>query len=393
MWSSSTQTRIDLGGDAAGVPSPIEEDRSLPLPQRSASVRVAAREPEVGDRVGRYVLEQRIGEGGMGVVWRAHDPEVGRRVALKFVRTHGGSVDAKLWSRLRREAQALARVHHPGVVGLYDMGQDSHGAWLALEHVHGLHLRRWLHRRLRTPIQIAEVIARTADALGAVHRAGLLHRDLKPTNILVGDGPGLYADDPTSLDLVGRVVLVDFGLALGFADADTARGQTSEEDITLRTRLTRSNMIVGTTSYMSPEQLLGRELDARADIFSLCVTAYEAIYDQRPFAGKTPYELAMAFESKQPAIFPAREGVPRHVERALRMGLALDASQRFATADELAAALRPPKRPHPRALVPWLVSAALGGLISAGGTWLLEPEIAETPSSPTAQPHEAAAAP
>ncbi|MBC8071366.1 MAG: serine/threonine protein kinase, partial [Deltaproteobacteria bacterium] len=351
MCISSTQTRVEFGGGTEGVPQAIDDDRSLSGPHR-----VTARAPEVGDRVGRYVLEQRIGEGGMGVVWRAHDAEVGRRVALKFVRNHGGKVDAKQWSRLRREAQALARVRDGGVVGLYDMGHDAHGAWLALEHVHGLHLRRWLQRRPRSPAQIVDVIARAADALAAVHRAGLLHRDVKPTNLLVCEG----REHGDAEALVDRVVLVDFGLALGLSESDTVHGTPSEEEITLRTRLTHSNMIVGTTSYMSPEQLLGRELDARCDIFSLCVTAYEALYARRPFAGKTPYELALTFDSGAPAAIPPRHGVGRHVERALRTGLALDPCDRFASAAELAAALR--GGPRVRSFVPWLVSAAIGGL-------------------------------
>ncbi len=397
MWSSSstqtrvTQTRAEFGGIAEGVPQLIAEDRSLPLPRDTGPMRVAAREPAIGDRVGRYVLEQRIGEGGMGVVWRAHDPEVGRRVALKFVRTQGGSVDAKLWSRLRREAQALARVHDPGVVGLYDMGQDAHGAWLALEHVHGLHLRRWLHRRVRSPAQIIEVVARAAEALAAVHRAGLLHRDVKPTNLLVVDGPS-GPDERGVASEIGRVVLVDFGLALGYVDADTARRTASEEEITLRTRLTRSNMIVGTTNYMSPEQLLGRELDARSDLFSLCVTAYEALYETRPFPGKTPYELALAFDSRRPASIPSKHGVPRHVERALRVGLSLDPLDRFQSAEELAAALRQGSGRRAKTWVPWLVSAAIGGLLTAGGAWIAALDLGE-PGGTARETHEAVAPP
>ncbi|MBK8237109.1 MAG: protein kinase [Deltaproteobacteria bacterium] len=260
MTSTHAQTRVDTlpacGLGLAGIPLPVERDRSLPLPSSPPPAPPAFDEPEVGSRVGRYVLEQRIGEGGMGVVWRAYDVEIGRRVALKFVRTTPTGVDAKLWSRLRREAQALAKIRHDGVVSLFDMGHDGHGAYLALEYVPGMHLRRWLRQGTRSPRQILRVIAQAARGLAAVHRAGLVHRDVKPTNLLV-------ARD-------GRVVWVDFGLALGVADLSRSRTD-SIDDAPLRTRLTRANMIVGTTHYMSPEQLLGRDL-MDAAISSRCAS-------------------------------------------------------------------------------------------------------------------------
>ncbi len=219
MTSTHAQTRVDTlpacGLGLAGIPLPVERDRSLPLPSSPPPAPPAFDEPEVGSRVGRYVLEQRIGEGGMGVVWRAYDVEIGRRVALKFVRTTPTGVDAKLWSRLRREAQALAKIRHDGVVSLFDMGHDGHGAYLALEYVPGMHLRRWLRQGTRSPRQILRVIAQAARGLAAVHRAGLVHRDVKPTNLLV-------ARD-------GRVVWVDFGLALGVADLSRSRTDSIDD--------------------------------------------------------------------------------------------------------------------------------------------------------------------
>jgi len=296
--------------------------------------------------VGRYVLEAQIGEGGMGVVYRAFDPERGCSVALKLARAQGGSIDATIWARLRREAQALARIRDPGVVGLFEAGQGPHGAYLALELVHGQHLRRWLVARRRPVAQIVAVLVRAAQALGAVHDAGLLHRDLKPTNILV------EADD--------RVVLVDFGLALGFAEANDA-GAIAED--TCRTRMTRRDMVVGTTHYMSPEQLMGRELDVRSDVFALAVTGYEALFGPRPFPAATAYDLAIAYDA---AVLPSPPvgRVPRWVADALRGALALDPHARTPTADAFAAALRGPKLVGLRATA--AVRCGMGGAHGPG---------------------------
>jgi serine/threonine protein kinase len=382
MRSSTTQTRPHA---ALGVPQPIVDDRSMPLgasrpkdlpppappptTRTSGSRRLSMNEHEltVGDRVGRYVIDGRLGEGGMGVVWRALDPEVGRRVALKFVRASTGGVDARLWSRLRREAQALARVRHPNVVGLYDVGNTKHGSYLAMEHLDGMHLRRWLERGTRTWQEKVDVLCQAALGLLAVHRAGLVHRDVKPTNLLVCRD--------------GRVVLLDFGLALGVTEGDTGKNNEIAlgEDVTLRTRMTRQNMVVGTTSYMSPEQLLGRELDARSDQFAFCVTLYEALFGRRPFPGKTPYELALAFESGERPKIADRRDVPRHVCGAVMKGLRIDPADRFASMVELMDALRPHKGWAGR----WMLAAAGVGLgvlgATAGAMWALS----EAGSSPT----------
>lgn len=380
MWSSTTnlQPRASSDPDGAGVPRPIEDDRSMPVGASRprdvpppppapgslhASDRVRMRSSEndlaIGDRVGRYVIDGRLGEGGMGVVWRALDPEVGRRVALKFVRAAAGGIDARLWSRLRREAQALARVRHPNVVGLYDVGNTKQGSYLAMEHLDGVHLRRWLERGAWSWQEKVDVLCQAAAGLLAVHRAGLVHRDVKPTNLLVCRD--------------GRVVLLDFGLALGVADVDTGKHDAATgEDVTLRTRMTRRNMVVGTTSYMSPEQLLGRELDARSDQFSFCVTLFEALFGQRPFPGKSPYELALAFESGERPKIPDRRDVPRHVCGAVLRGLRIDPRDRFANMVELVDALQP-RRPFGGR---WLIAAAglgvgLGVLGATAGAWAL----------------------
>ncbi|MBL8947343.1 MAG: serine/threonine protein kinase [Myxococcales bacterium] len=368
MQRTETQTQVDPIG--AGIPIPVHDDRSMRSRQHARDTGPDGA-PDIGSRVGRYVLEQRIGEGGMGVVYRAFDPDVGRTVALKFARAQHGTIDARVWSRLRREAQALARVHHPSVVGLYEMGHDPRGAYLALELVEGVHLRRWLQARPRPLAQIVAVLERVAVALGAVHRCNLLHRDIKPTNILV-----------TPED---RVVLVDFGLALGFSELTTA--PNGEVDNTCRTRMTRMNTVVGTTHYMSPEQLMGRDLDVRSDVFSLAVTAYEAVYGQRPFAETTAYGLAVTYDAAIPPT-PPRGDAPRWLRRALLDALAIDPKVRTGSAEAFAAALRP-RRYGGLAL---LAAVAGGALLGAGAASLgLGPpsETAKTGAGPAAETREA----
>ncbi|MBX7082882.1 MAG: serine/threonine protein kinase [Nannocystaceae bacterium] len=368
MANTHAQTRIEHV-PLAGIPLPVERDRSLPLPRSPAAT--DAREPEVGDRVGRYVLEQRIGEGGMGVVWRAHDVDVGRRVALKFVRSQPSGVDAKLWSRLRREAQALAKLRDGGVVQLFEMGHDALGAYLALEYVPGMHLRRWLRSQARSTGEVLAIIAKAARALAAVHRAGLVHRDVKPTNLLVTPE--------------GRVVWVDFGLALGIAELQ--RSHTDSIDgAPLRTRLTRANMIVGTTNYMSPEQLLGRDLDGRCDQFALCVTAFEAIFGARPFPQTSAYELALAYESGTPATLPSTPALPRAARRALARGLSIAPQDRFADLEQFADALCPAPRPTRRAFA---LGAACALAAAGVAAWL---SIAATPRASAPAPIAAASA-
>ncbi len=352
MWSS-TQTSLV---PTAGVPTPVPDDRSLP------PTRGGVHPPEAGDRIGRYVLEHRVGEGGMGVVWRAWDPEIGRHVAVKLVRT-GGKADPKLWARLRREAHALARVRHPGVVCLFDMGQTELGSFLALEFVSGAHLRRWLGSGARTPAQIVSVVAQAAQALAAVHRAAVIHRDVKPTNILV-------ADD-------GRAVLVDFGLALGVGERDAGLHSAECDDPLLCARLTKANMIVGTTSYMSPEQLLGRDVDGRSDLFGLAVTATEARAGRRPWLAGSAYDLAVAYESGTRPDLQGLACCPPHVRGALARALALDPAARFADGDAFAAALRggggpPALRRH------LLTALAIGSLLASGAAWAAADNMADS---------------
>ncbi|MBA3462537.1 MAG: serine/threonine protein kinase, partial [Deltaproteobacteria bacterium] len=221
----------------------------------------------IGDRVGRYLILSTLGTGGMGVVFSAYDPQLDRKVALKLLRSGLQLATKDAQKRLRREAQAIAQLSHPNVVGVYDVGTDGGDLYIAMELVEGETLGQWLRSYPRTWREIIDVFLQAAKGLVAAHGVGLLHRDFKPDNVLVGGD--------------GRVRVTDFGLArsLLVLDEESARGQTTPHlPAALSSSLTATGTVLGTPRYMPPEQLTGPDIDARADQFSFCVALYEALY-------------------------------------------------------------------------------------------------------------------
>ncbi len=271
----------------------------------SRSLAVAAAGPEQAPpadaapegAIGRFLLLRAIGMGAMGIVYAAYDPELRRRVALKLLRPGAGGGQ----ERLLREAQAMARLQHPNVIAVHDIGTAGDRVFLAMELVDGQTLRAWLQSAPRTPSEIVAALAQAGRGLAAAHAAGLVHRDFKPDNVLVGDD--------------GRVRVTDFGLAVA-------------ED----TRALDGAPAAGTPAYMAPEQHRGRPADARSDQFGFCVTLYEALCGRRPFAGRDLAELARAADAGPP---PPPPRVPRGVARAIRRGLQPDPRRRFASMDAL----------------------------------------------------------
>ncbi len=348
------------------MPQVIEDDRK---PSRITM----GQGPRPGDRIGRYVIRSKLGRGGMGVVYGAYDPILGRRVALKLVRHRDrlDGVDIQVDERLRREAQALARLAHPNVVSLYDVGSCAHGDYLALELVPGINLDRWLRKQLRSWQEIIDVFLPAGRGLAAAHRASLIHRDFKPTNVIVGPQ--------------GHVTVVDFGLARsaelnttlsdpdskdsGPAAAPTTRSRDSEEiHAMLSTRLTGDNIIVGTHGYMAPEQLLGLLVGPRADQFSFCAALFEALYGVRPFRGANAVQVARAFSRGERVEPDNPKGAPERVHEILARGLSIDAEDRFPSMEALLDALRR-CRTGWRMPLPWIgalvATAALSGLTGA----------------------------
>jgi serine/threonine protein kinase len=286
---------------------------TLPATQAARHVELAA-----GARLGRYVVIGRIGAGGMGVVYTAHDPELDRKLAVKVLRVGERRDDAALQRRLQREAQALARLSHPNVTAVHDVGTSEHGVFIAMELVEGETLGHWLAhgQPWRT---IVDIFVRAGRGLEAAHLAGLVHRDFKPDNVLVGRD--------------GRVRVTDFGLARAY-DAEATPSEADVDDSPLQVSLTRSGMLVGTPAYMAPEQMGAGSVDARSDIFSFCVSLYEALYRQRPFAGATLESIRAAIANNA-VREPPPSDVPARVRSALRRGLRAAPAERFAAISEL----------------------------------------------------------
>ncbi|MFO0635935.1 MAG: serine/threonine-protein kinase [Nannocystaceae bacterium] len=252
--------------------------------------------------LGRYRLLDAIGSGAMGVVLRALDTELEREVALKLLGADGATAERH---RLQREAQAMARVSHPNVVAVYDVGEQDGELFLAMELVRGRTLRAWLDQRPRTWREVASVFAGAARGLAAAHAAGLVHRDFKPENVLV--------------DERGRVCVVDFGLVA----RGTTRNEPLLEGAAVPQDVTSSIPLAGTPAYMAPEQVQGRPVDARADVWSLCVALFEALYGRRPFDGASVVETLTAVVQGR-VRWPDGGSVPGRLRRLLRRGLQAD---------------------------------------------------------------------
>src|SRR5258707_610263 len=231
----------------------------------------------------------------MGVVYAAYDPELDRKVAVKLLRAEADTKSnaRAAQARLLREAQAMARLSHPNVISVHDVGALGTQVFIAMEFVEGKTLTRWLKEKPLTPREIVQTFLQAGKGLAAAHAAGLVHRDFKPDNVLIGND--------------GRIKVLDFGLARAVedvvGDAPTLPPQVVASGLStprqLEARLTRSGAFLGTPAYMAPEQLLGKTIDARADQFSFCVALYEALYGERPFAANSIEEVASAVvESK-----------------------------------------------------------------------------------------------
>jgi serine/threonine protein kinase/dipeptidyl aminopeptidase/acylaminoacyl peptidase len=309
-----------------------------------------------GTRLGPYEITGSLGAGGMGEVYKARDTRLDRTVAIKVLPSLLAS-DPALRARFEREARSISALNHPHICTLHDVGQEGSIAFLVMEYVDGLPPSGPMPPEMAIPIAI-----QICDALGAAHRAGIVHRDLKPSNILLTGRPGRSARTGTP-----HVKLLDFGLATRAAQPQS--GAAIEATVT--GALTGAHAVIGTPQYMAPEQIEGREADARTDIFALGCVIYELLTGKRAFEGKTASGVMAAILATEPR--PMRElqpVTPPALEWIVGRCLAKDPEDRWQTVRDLRAALErvlhepvstsaaaPLQRTHPR--LPWIVAASL----------------------------------
>lgn len=305
-------------------------------------------ELQPGQHIGRYSVLSRAGSGAMSVVYEAYDPNLDRSIAIKLLRTDTvGSAASTRVARLLLEARTLARLSHENVVVVHEVGTHGHQVFIAMEFVRGHTLTQWLAETPGSQHEIIDVFLAAGRGLCAAHDAGLVHRDVKPDNVLVG------AD--------GRVRVTDFGLAM----VDPGLVNSPSESTSIR--ITRTGMCVGTPAYMAPEQWDG-EGSALSDQFSFCVALFEACSGQRPFAGETIVQLLLNVKAGQ------IEGSVSQawLQRVLARGLAVDPSKRFPSMKALLTALEKGNSRRSKKLV---ASLALGvATVAVLGVLALRPD-------------------
>jgi len=304
--------------------------------------------PSLGfpSRVGRYVVHELVGQGGMGVVLRAVDPELGREVAIKLLHARLHASRTQGTARLLREAQALARLSHPNVVDVYDVGTAEGRVFIAMEYVRGPSLHAWL--RTRPPLRaVVDAFVQAGEGLVAAHAAGLVHRDFKPANVLRGSD--------------GRVRVADFGLAaVARGDEGTTTLQEQEGHL-LDVRITATGLTVGTPAYMAPEAHEGKLVDAKSDQWSFCASFYEALYGERPFPASDARELVRQVFHDVPRV-PEDVEVPSHLRALVLRGLLADPDARWPSMTALLERLRPRPRRSRRWLVVPVAAIGVAGL-------------------------------
>jgi len=303
-----------------------------------------------GTQVGRYMIIDHIGKGGMGMVYKAFDPDLNRPVALKLLTIREDRLSderdlSRYKIRLLREAQALAQLSHPNVITVYDVGTYDEAIFMAMELVEGQTLKEWIEQGPHPREKILEVVMAAGHGLAAAHQAGIIHRDFKPANVIIGQS--------------GRVRVLDFGLARASGpvrsktedahiaavreaaakarDGDSASSSASSASVSLltddlgsaeldssvsvlSTSLTQDGSVVGTPRYMAPEQHMEEPVEERSDQFSFCIVLFEALFGERPFKGKTYTEMVFNVVRRR-IVRPDDVDVPAWLEQVILRGL------------------------------------------------------------------------
>ncbi len=359
-------TEFELGTDDDTCP---DSDQAEEIPRLAR-----------GTSVGRYVVIDFVDAGGMGAIYQAFDPELNRPVALKILtvkkeRSQDSLAAERAKTRMLREAQALAQLTHPNVVTVYDVGEYQDSIFIAMEFVEGSDLLDW--QKKNHPSR-QEMLAKVIDAglgLAAAHKVGIVHRDFKPGNVIVGND--------------GRVRVLDFGLARAAMTSEeidsvrearempsTSSKSLSESSMDLLTSsLTQEGAVVGTTNYMAPEQMDGKFVDERSDQFSFCITLYESLYGCRPFAGLNVRHLFRSIKSST-LQRPQDKKIPKWLDDLVLRGLSFNSADRFASMNDLLEALQSDPailhkelREKRKRMITVIGSISLSLLIAGFGMW------------------------
>ncbi|EPX64216.1 hypothetical protein D187_005350 [Cystobacter fuscus DSM 2262] len=368
-----------------------EPTRVVGPPEPLSAVRTEPEPLTRGTSVGRYLVLERLGAGGMGEVYAAFDPQLNRRVALKLL-LPGGEEQNPGQARLRlmREAQSMARLSHPHVLPVYDIGEHGDRVFIALEHVEGSTLRQWLKQARRPWREVLRVLAQAGEGLAAAHAAGLVHRDFKPDNVLVGrDGRVLVYDFGLACEQgtgsPRAPVPVDLGALLGTEPPvpDTEAFACLNTREPLETPVTRAGLIMGTPGYMAPEQYRHEPLTGHADQFSFCATLHYALYGEHAFEGSGAAALARATLEGRLRPVPRDSDVPGWVRQVILRGLSPRPEERYASMEELLEVIQgEPRARRWRQVLAAVAMLFLGAVVAgAVGQWHQEQSVCQDVTS------------
>ncbi|MEX1365569.1 MAG: serine/threonine-protein kinase [Nannocystaceae bacterium] len=312
-------------------------------------------------RVGRFVLDHRLGSGAMGVVYAAYDPQLDRRIAVKVLhpQTDPRVLEERV-GRLLREAKTLARLTHPNVVTVHEVGETPDGLFIAMQLIDGADLRTWLQEHEPPLPELVRLFIAAGRGLAAAHREGLVHRDFKPDNVLI--------------DSTGHARVADFGLACSVVEAHRHTDPGFEES-DLPQGVTRTGTVLGTPAYMAPELFDGVPADARSDQYAYCVAMFEAVHGTRPFEGTTPIALVEAARAMTLSPAASRASVPAWLRRILLRGLDPNPDRRHDSMDSLLAQLEHGLQRRRRHLL-----AGLGTLAGASALVAVAASVSDPPT-------------
>jgi tetratricopeptide (TPR) repeat protein len=350
----------DIVGDAEQLRARFLERVALAQAEEEATKIAEPSDPQSQAKIGRYPILRRLGAGGMGVVYAAYDEVLDRRLAIKVLHSHAWDGDGRRRERLLREAQAMARVSHPNLITVHEVGTAESQLFIAMEFVSGPTLKPWLAQQPRSWREVVAVFIQIADGLAALHDAGLVHRDVKPANVIIGDD--------------GRVRVLDLGLVGANRDESLESASLTLEESSSFNRignpLTMTGERLGTPAYMSREQFLDLDLTPASDTFAFSVMLHEALFGAHPFMtkGTSFYELQANVVDNKLVPPPSSSQVPAWLAALVASGFAPDPKDRPASMQDYAQALaRDPSRTRRRSLATVGVAlvAAIAGVVLA----------------------------